>query len=340
MQDITTLLNECYSAFSQTEEYRILKTYRTRDNRLTFDERFAINKSIERTYAPVFELLRADAPSLTESDLFFCALTFQHIETVAIAECLTVTKDAIRMRKLRLREKLPNKWFDLLFPEQKRNGSDSVTSQNSAEKTAPITLPTESTKNAKVMKEKMSFGNAVASCFSKYFTTNGRARRSEYWFFYLFTVIISLCYVILNNIFKGLAYPVWEETTVDLCNTAMTVFYWVLEVVLLIPFFTVTVRRLHDRDDNGWLAILLCLFPNILKAIMFFFVEGEGKDFITSGDLSPNEMAGIVAPMILFMLFWKAILIIRIVLFCKSGTEGPNAYGPDPIRIISQSDRQ
>lgn len=137
MQEITALLNECYSAFSQTEEYRILKTYRTRDNRLTFDERFAINKSIERTYSPVFELLRADAPSLTESDLFFCALTFQHIETVAIAECLTVTKDAIRMRKLRLREKLPNKWFDLLFPEQKRNSSDSVTSQNSAEKTAP-----------------------------------------------------------------------------------------------------------------------------------------------------------------------------------------------------------
>ena len=95
-------------------------------------------------------------------------------------------------------------------------------------------------------------------------------------------------------------------------------------------------RRLHDRDDNGWLAILLCLFPNILKAIMFFFVEGEGKDFITSGDLSPNEMAGIVAPMILFMLFWKAILIIRIVLFCKAGTEGPNSYGPDPIRIIEK----
>ena len=48
MQDITTLLNECYSAFSQTEEYRILKTYRTRDNRLTFDERFAImEKTLE-----------------------------------------------------------------------------------------------------------------------------------------------------------------------------------------------------------------------------------------------------------------------------------------------------
>lgn len=154
MDNINALISECCSRFSQTEEYRILKSYRSRDNRLTFDERFAINKSIELTYAPLFELLRADAPSLTESDLFFCALTFQHIETVAIAECLTVTKDAIRMRKLRLREKLPAKWFELLFPEQKCNSSDSVTSQISQGQSAPIPLQQQSTKNSKVMKEK------------------------------------------------------------------------------------------------------------------------------------------------------------------------------------------
>ena len=65
------MIRECYDRFAEPEDYRILKAYRSRDNRLTFDERFSINKSIERAYAPLFEQLRADAPSLTESDLFY-----------------------------------------------------------------------------------------------------------------------------------------------------------------------------------------------------------------------------------------------------------------------------
>ena len=339
MQDITTLLNECYSAFSQTEEYRILKTYRTRDNRLTFDERFAINKSIERTYAPVFELLRANAPSLTESDLFFCALTFQHIETVAIAECLTVTKDAIRMRKLRLREKLPNKWFDLLFPEQKRNSSDSVTSQNSAEKTAPITLPTESTKNAKVMKEKMSFGKAIANCFSNYCNFNGRARRSEYWYWVLFQAIIRITIVVVLALIKTfIPDPSQLENAAPIKLTVLIILILILLLYLgtLLPYLAVSVRRLHDRDDAGWLIIMLLVLPDLLfqtaSVLKENIVNLSTLSFNTGGDI--DKTMGLVA------FYYLVSTIIRIVMFCKSGTEGPNAYGPDPIRIISQSDRQ
>lgn len=35
----------------------------------------------------------------------------------------------------------------------------------------------------------MNFVDAVKSCLSKYAVFDGRARRSEYWFFYLFNVI-------------------------------------------------------------------------------------------------------------------------------------------------------
>ena len=339
MEEITTLLNECYTSFSQTEEYRILKTYRTRDNRLTFDERFAINKSIERTYAPVFDLLRADAPTLTESDLFYCALTFQHIETVAIAECLTVTKDAIRMRKLRLREKLPNKWFDLLFPEQKRNSSDSVTSQNSAQKTAPIPLPAESTKNAKVMKEKMSFGKAIASCFSKYCNFNGRARRSEYWYWVLFQSIIRITILVILALIKTfIPEPslLVSDTSAKLPVLIILILMLIVYLGTVLPYLAVSVRRLHDRDDAGWLIILLLILPDLIFNTASVLKSSVAKlstlSFTASSDLDKA--------MALVVFYYLTSAIIRIVLFCKSGTEGPNSYGPDPIRIISPSDKQ
>ena len=37
----------------------------------------------------------------------------------------------------------------------------------------------------------MSFGEAIKTCFKKYATFSGRARRSEYWWFALFTHILS-----------------------------------------------------------------------------------------------------------------------------------------------------
>lgn len=36
----------------------------------------------------------------------------------------------------------------------------------------------------------MSFGQAVSTVFSKYATFSGRARRSEYWWWYLFVTIV------------------------------------------------------------------------------------------------------------------------------------------------------
>jgi uncharacterized membrane protein YhaH (DUF805 family) len=335
MQEITSLLNECSSAFSQTEEFRILKTYRTRDNRLTFDERFAINKSIERAYAPVFELLRADAPTLTESDLFFCALTFQHIETVAIAECLTVTKDAIRMRKLRLREKLPNKWFDILFPEQKRNSSDSVTSQNCQPQTTPITLPSQSTKNAKVMKEKMSFGKAISTCFSKLFTFEGRARRSEYWYFFLFTSIISLTYMAFGMMFDSIIAPTLGENTDNVIKLTGPLINNTISVIVFLLGLSVTVRRLHDIECSGWLIIPLSVLPNLI-AMLYNSYWPSANSLLKSGNITPEAFAGIAVTLVFILLFFIGILVVKLILFCKAGTEGPNQYGPDPIRVIEK----
>ena len=137
MEDLIKLMEECSAAFRQTGEYRMLQTYSARETRFTFDERLAISKSVEQSFTPLFDRIKADIPTLSDTDLLFCALSTQGFETVAIAECFSVTKEAVRVRKYRLREKLDDKWFTLLFGEQKRYSSESVTLHASKADTAP-----------------------------------------------------------------------------------------------------------------------------------------------------------------------------------------------------------
>ena len=101
------LLEECHNAFRQTESARILTLYRSRDNRLSFDERLSITKEIEKVFYPVFLELRNINPSLTDWDLMLSVLSYEGFSVSVIAECFSVSNDAVRMRKSRLREKLP-----------------------------------------------------------------------------------------------------------------------------------------------------------------------------------------------------------------------------------------
>lgn len=51
----------------------------------------------------------------------------------------------------------------------------------------------------------MGFGQAVRTCLGKYGTFSGRASRSEFWWFYLFTTIVSGIPILLGGIFLGVS---------------------------------------------------------------------------------------------------------------------------------------
>ena len=87
----------------------------------------------------------------------------------------------------------------------------------------------------------MSFTDAIKSCFQKFATISGRARRSEYWFWYLFTTIVS-----------GLA--TWIQGSDHYGLTG------IVGAVFLIPGLAVAVRRMHDAGRSGW-YLLMSLIP-------------------------------------------------------------------------------
>jgi uncharacterized membrane protein YhaH (DUF805 family) len=87
----------------------------------------------------------------------------------------------------------------------------------------------------------MGFGQAIATCFRKYAVFSGRASRSEYWFFMLFQLLLLIGLMIVDGLaFRGSA-------------AVFTTLAW---LILLLPGFAVTVRRLHDIDMSGWWILI------------------------------------------------------------------------------------
>ncbi|MEI6552939.1 MAG: DUF805 domain-containing protein [bacterium] len=80
----------------------------------------------------------------------------------------------------------------------------------------------------------------------KYAVFSGRSRRSEFWFFALFSFIASLLLSIISNIAGD-------------TNGILGLIY---SLVVLIPSIAVAVRRLHDTGRTGW-WLLLAIIPII-----------------------------------------------------------------------------
>ena len=98
----------------------------------------------------------------------------------------------------------------------------------------------------------MSFGDAIKICFNKYADFEGRGRRSEFWWWYLFTFIV------------GIAVG-W-----------IPVLGWIASIALWIPSLAAGARRLHDTGRSGWLQLLM-LIPCIGTIILIIWWCEDSK---------------------------------------------------------------
>ena len=106
----------------------------------------------------------------------------------------------------------------------------------------------------------MSFQDAVRTCLQqKYVDFSGRARRSEYWFFVLFYVIVRFVANIIDSIIGTRGFAGGNGLLGVLVGLA-----------LLLPGLSVGVRRLHDTGRSGW-WILIALVPFIGAIVLLVF---------------------------------------------------------------------
>jgi len=100
----------------------------------------------------------------------------------------------------------------------------------------------------------MTFGESISVCFKKYVGFDGRASRSEFWWFVLFTFLVSLALGIVSQSLSSL-----------------------FSLAVLLPSLAVGSRRLHDTDRSAWF-LLLWLIPVIGWIILIVWAIQEGKE--------------------------------------------------------------
>ena len=111
----------------------------------------------------------------------------------------------------------------------------------------------------------MSFQEAISSVFSNYANFSGRARRSEYWYFCLFNIIVSMILSLLMKLTAG-------SVMFNLFRIADVVY----SLAVLIPGLAVAWRRLHDIGRSGaWYLLLLVPIVGVIVLIVWFCKDSQ-----------------------------------------------------------------
>ncbi len=97
----------------------------------------------------------------------------------------------------------------------------------------------------------MTFGEAVKTCFSKATTWQGRAARSEYWYFVLFVVICQIGAMILDSIL-GTSFKITDPNSGEQISMGYGWLYLLTAIAMFLPNLAAMVRRLHDTGRSGW----------------------------------------------------------------------------------------
>lgn len=105
----------------------------------------------------------------------------------------------------------------------------------------------------------MDFITAIKTGFTKFAGFQGRAIRSEYWYFILFVMLGSAVLALIDAV------------------VGTGVLSLIFTLVTLIPTIAVSVRRLHDTDRSGW-WYLLFLVPLVGAVVLLIWFCARGTN--------------------------------------------------------------
>lgn len=97
----------------------------------------------------------------------------------------------------------------------------------------------------------MGFFKAISSGFSNYTNFSGRARRSEFWWWTLFAILMGLLSII-------------------------PILGWLIALAMLLPNLAIQVRRLHDTGHSGWWWFI-GIIPIVGAIVLLIFYLSDSK---------------------------------------------------------------
>ena len=185
----------------------------------------------------------------------------------------------------------------------------------------------------------MSFKEAVNTCFAKYIDFHGRARRSEFWWFSLFCLLVTVALFCPIAVFSYLeeSHGISMDAGLWALGYAISAILALIGILfifaILIPSFSVEVRRLHDIGRSGWWVFWSIVISIVASAVPFSLFDfrtaldlGEIESFTKAFDLA-------LLPALIMLVPKLGNWILEIVLFVFTlldSHEGENQYGRSP----------
>ncbi|MDD5389955.1 MAG: DUF805 domain-containing protein [Gallionellaceae bacterium] len=120
-----------------------------------------------------------------------------------------------------------------------------------------LASPNHATAFASAVSEPMTFSKSLSTCLSKYVDFSGRATRPEYWWFYLFTVLLS-----------------WGSMIVD----ASQILSGFVSLALFLPSLAASARRLHDTGRSAWWLLIAITIIGIIPLIIWLASKGNDHE--------------------------------------------------------------
>jgi uncharacterized membrane protein YhaH (DUF805 family) len=127
----------------------------------------------------------------------------------------------------------------------------------------------------------MSFTESVSTCLHQYANFNGRAKRSEFWWFYLFYALIGVVLAIPGTFVMLLGIPTNENQLPGAAfwfGLVLLIGASLVQLAFIVPMLAVGSRRLHDRGQSGWLQLLMLVPCGSIVLIVFWALEGTPGD--------------------------------------------------------------
>ena len=126
--------------------------------------------------------------------------------------------------------------------------------------------------------------NWVLAVLKKYAVFSGRARRKEFWMFYLFIFIGVIVAAILDNVL-GITIEATRYAGVE--YGPLTILFY---LAILVPVLAVGIRRLHDIGKSGW-WLCISFIPVIGSIWLIVLLATDGRPGENQYGPNPKETA-------------------------------------------------
>jgi len=122
---------------------------------------------------------------------------------------------------------------------------------------------------------------------NRYAEFDGRASRSEYWYFMLFSILLFIPLIAAMGF--SLTDSIDNPSGLNMSSKILIGFLSVIVIAWTIPSIAVSVRRLHDVGRSGWWYLLRLIGLGIVIFIFSVLESEPGRNKWGPNPWEPDE---------------------------------------------------